>query len=75
MFIILYRDVHHEMIQMNVVHGNIAEASIDSEDPTTAPERYNMVVTDSLKSKLPPTLVIMSANLRVQDPIGQGFIY
>ena len=62
--IFAYRDVHHEM---NVIHGNI------SEDPATAPERY-MVVTDSLKSKLPPTLVIKSANLRVLDPIGQGVL-
>ena len=53
---------------MNVIHGNIAETS---KDLATAPERY-MVVTDSLKSKLPPTLVIKSANLRVLDPIGQG---
>ena len=65
--IFAYRDVHHEM---NVIHGNITEIS---EDPATAPERY-MVVTDSLKSKLPPTLVIKSANLRVLDPIGQGLL-
>ena len=69
----VYRHVHHQMIQMNVVHGNIAEASINGEDSATAPERY-VVVTDLLKSRLPPTFVIKSANLRVQDAIGQGFM-
>ena len=63
-----YRAVHHEM---NVVLGNIAEASINKEDSIEVPERY-MVVRGSLKSKLPPTLIIKSANLRVLDPVGQG---
>ena len=32
----------------------------------------NLVVRSSLRSKLPPMLVIKSANLRVLDSIGQG---
>ena len=32
----------------------------------------NLVVRSSLRSKLPPMLIIKSANLRVLDPIGQG---
>ena len=66
--LLAYRVAHHEM---NVVVGNIAEASINKEDPIETPERY-MVDRGSLKSKLPPTLIIKSANLRVLDPVGQG---
>ena len=54
---------------MNVVRGKANEASIDNE---VHPGGY-MVVRESLKSKFPQTLVIKSANLRVLDPIGQGF--
>ena len=32
----------------------------------------NLVVRSLLSSKLPPMLIIKSANLRVLDPIGQG---
>ena len=53
---------------MNVIQGNDAEENLDS---SFAPERY-MVVRSSIKSKLPPTLIIKSTNLRVLDPIGQG---
>jgi hypothetical protein len=58
---------------MNAIrHNIIAEEDKDLES-STAPERY-MVVRGSMKSKLPPALVIKSCNLRVLDPIGQGII-
>ena len=58
---------------MNVVQnlGNVDEASVNSEDLPAAPERF--MVVNSLKSKLPPTLIIKSTKLRVLDPIGQGY--
>ena len=59
-----YRDVYH----MKNVCGNE-----DEEDSTTVTESY-MVVRGSLKSELPSTLIINSANLKVQDPIGQGLL-
>ena len=65
-----YREVLHEM---NVIHDNFDEENKDL-DSSTAPERY-MVVKGSIRSKLPPTLVIKSRNLRVLDPIGQGILY
>ena len=49
------------------------EASIDNEDQPGALEQRYMVVRNSLNSKLPQTLIIKSTNLRVLDPIGQGF--
>ena len=55
---------------MNATHANIAETSTNNEASTTALERYKVI--SSLNSKLPSTLVIKSANLRVLDPIGQG---
>ena len=64
-----YRNAHHEM---NVIHSNVADENEDL-DSSTAPERY-MVVRGSIKSKLPPTLIIKSTNLRVLDPIGQGIL-
>ena len=65
--IITYRDIHD--YEMNVVNGISNEPSIDNEDQ---PGEY-LVVRESLKSNLPQTLVIKSANLRVLDLIGQGF--
>ena len=59
---------------MNVIHDNIAEASIDGLDSSAAPETY-VVVRGSMTSKLPPMLVIKSCNLRILDPIGQGIPY
>ena len=59
---------------MSVIHDHNIEENKDSESSMyTAPERY-MVVRGSMKSKLPPALVIKSRNLRVLDPIGQGTI-
>ena len=57
---------------MNLVVGNADETNIINEDQPGALEGC-MVVRDSLKSKLPQTLIIKSTNLRVLDPIGQGF--
>ena len=68
-----HRDTHHE-INNTVVLGNADKASDNNEDLIEGPERY-MVVSGSLKSKLPPTLIIKSANLRVLDPIGQGLAF
>ena len=59
----MYRDILHK-----------SSTCVDNEDPTTVPESC-MVVRGSLKSKLPPTLVIKSADLRILDPIGQGLMY
>ena len=57
---------------MNVIHDHIIIAEEDEDlESSTAPERY-MVVGGSIKSKLPPALVLKSCNLRVLDPIGQG---
>ena len=61
---------------MSMIHDHniIDEEDKDLESSLyTAPERY-MVVRGSMKSKLPPALVIKSRNLRVLDPIGQGTI-
>lgn len=60
---------------MSVIHDHniIDEENKDLESSTyTAPERYMVVNKGSMKSKLPPALVIKSCNLRVLDPIGQG---
>ena len=46
-------------------------ANYSNEDLNAIPER-RLVVRSSLKSRLPPTLIIKSSNLRVLDPIGQG---
>ena len=61
--------MHHEM---NVIQDNDGEENKDL-DSSFAPKKY-MVVRSSIKSKLPPTLIIKSANLRVLDPIGQGTV-
>ena len=62
-----YRGICYDM----TVLSDIAEARVNSnEDPNATPER-NLVVRGSLKSELPPTLIIKSANLRVLDPVGQ----
>ena len=45
--------------------------SYEAPNANPATER-NLVVRSSLRSKLPPMLIIKSANLRVLDPIGQG---
>ena len=42
------------------------------EDDTDTKGTIQMVAMGSWKSKLPPVLIINSANLRVQDTIGQG---
>ena len=71
LFIIVYRKIQH---QMSVIHDHniIDEENKDMESSTyTVPEKY-MVVRGSMKSKLPPALIINSCNLRVLDPIGQG---
>ena len=44
------------------------------EDPNSTPEQ-KFAVTGSLILDLPPTLVIKSADLRVLDPVGQGYKY
>ena len=63
-----YRDVRHDM----TVLSDNAEASVNSNEDLNATPKRNLVVRGSLKSKLPPTLIIKSANLRVLDPVGQG---
>ena len=42
------------------------------EDPNSTPEQ-KFAVRGSLILDLPPTLVIKSADLRVLDPVGQGY--
>lgn len=61
-------------LEMDEIHDDIVDEDTKDLESSTAPERY-MVVKGSMKSKLPPTLVIKSSNLRVLDPIGQGILY
>ena len=56
---------------MNVVVGNADEATSNNKDLPAAPEGF---MVNSLKSKLPSTLIIKSTNLRVLDLIGQGLV-
>ena len=45
--------------------------SYEAPNANPAAER-NLMVRSSLRSNLPPMLIIKSSNLRVLDPIGQG---
>ena len=58
----------HEM----TMRGDIADARV--EDPNSTPER-KFAVRGSLISDLPPKLVIKATDLRVLDPVGQGYKY
>ena len=54
------------------MRGDIAVSRV--EDPNSTPER-KFAVRGSLISDLPPKLVIKSTDLRVLDPVGQGYKY
>ena len=60
-----------------VSHDHELREFINSKVMDNAPEvnpttERSLVVRSSLRSKLPPKLILKSANLRVLDPIGQG---
>ena len=63
---------HDHIIELRDITNS--EVMINSyEAPNANPEaERNLVVRSSLRSKLPPMLIIKSANLRVLDSIGQG---
>ncbi len=66
--------VSHDVTELRDITNSESKVMVDNSydmAPNANHER-SMVVRSSLKSKLPPTLIIKSTNLRVLDPIGQG---
>ena len=55
-----------------LIHSHHKRIHEMEDDTDTKGTLIPMVAKGSWSSKLPPTLMIRSANLRVQDTIGQG---
>ena len=55
----------------DITNSEVTVNSCEASEASPTAER-NLVVRSSLISKLPPMLIIKSANLRILDPIGQG---
>ena len=61
----------HDHEFRDVTNSEVMVNSCVAPEANPTAER-NLVVRSSLRSKLPPMLIIKSANLRVLDSIGQG---